>query len=113
MFATAALAAVTFASAPAGAGAIMSVNNITTDKMSHEECMKLAARVVKDAGFRYHDTTSQAVWATANDRRDMVMIYCPTSRDIAIFAAASPTGRGEVTEPLVDRMTEAWDRANK
>ena len=27
---------------------------------------------------------------------------------MAIFAAASPTGRGSVTGPLVDRLVKSW-----
>jgi hypothetical protein len=110
-FAAAILAAATLTSAPAHAGAIMSLNNRVTDDLPHEDCMRRARATIKDAGFRYHDTTSQAVWGTAHDRRDMVAIYCLTTRDIAVFAAASPTGDGKVTEPLVDRLTDAWERA--
>ena len=102
-------AAATFAAAPANAGAIMSLNNRSTNDMTHKECMQKARDTIRKAGFRYHDTTSEAVWGLANDRRDMVSIYCPTTRDIAIFVAGSPTGRGAVTEPLVDRLTDIWD----
>jgi len=98
----------TFAPAPASAGAIMSLNNRATNDMSHEECMRKAAAAIRRAGFKYHDTTSEAVWGLANNSRDMVAIYCPTTRDIAIFVAGSPTGRGAVTEPLVDRLTDEW-----
>ena len=38
----------------------------------------------------------------------MVSIYCLKSHDVAIFAAASPTGRGSVTGPLVDRLVKSW-----
>jgi len=109
--AAAALAAATsLISAPASAGAIMSLNNRSTNDMTHKECMRKARDTIRRAGFQYHDTTSEAVWGLANDRRDMVSIYCPTTRDIAIFVAGSPTGRGSVTEPLVDRLTDIWDK---
>ena len=106
----------TFAPAPASAGAIMSLNNRVTNDMSHEEWvderavewLRKAAAAIRRAGFKYHDTTSEAVWGLANNSRDMVAIYCPTTRDIAIFVAGSPTGRGAVTEPLVDRLTDEW-----
>ena len=107
--AAAVLAATAFVSAPANAGAIMTLNNRPLSDMSQSECMRRAARIIRSAGFRYHDTTSEAVWGTAHERRDMVSIYCPKSREIAIFVAASPTGEGSVTEPLVNRLTDAWD----
>lgn len=107
--AAAILAAATFTAAPASAGAIMSLNNRVTDDLPHKDCMRRAREAIRDAGFRYHDTTSQAVWGTANNRRDMVAIYCLTTRDIAVFAAASPTGDGKITEPLVDRLTDSWE----
>ena len=101
------LAAVAFVPAPASAGAIMSVNNRSLDDVSTEQCLRRARATIKSAGFKYHDATSQAIWGLANDGRDMVVIYCPT-REIAIFVAASPTGKGSVTEPLVNRLTDAW-----
>lgn len=107
--AAAILAIAAFGPAPAQAGAIMSLNNRVTDDLSHEACMKRARAAIREAGFRYHDTTSEAVWGTAHDRRDMVAIYCLTTRDVAVFAAASPTGDGKVTAPLVDALTDAWE----
>jgi len=103
------VAIATLSSAPTYAGAIMSLNNRVTDDLSHEACMRRARAAIREAGFRYHDTTSEAVWGTAHDRRDMVAIYCLTTRDVAVFAAASPTGDGKVTAPLVDALTDAWE----
>jgi hypothetical protein len=97
------------ASAPAGAGAIMTLNNRPTKDLSQDECMRKARTTIRKAGFAYHDTTSEAVWGLANDRRDMVAIYCLKSTPVAVFAGASPTGKGSVTEPLVDRLTDEWD----
>lgn len=111
--AAAIVAVATLTSVPANAGAIMTLNNRPISDMSNKECMRRAASTIKKAGFRYHDTTAEAVWGLANDRRDMVAIYCPKSTPtIAVFVSASPTGKGAVTEPLVDKMTDEWDRAD-
>lgn len=115
MYKTSALTAAVLAAAllaPAAAhaqgAAIMSLNSIGTGDLPHADCMRKAKNVIRDAGFEYFDTTSEAVWGRTDSHRDMVSIYCLKSHDVAIFAAASPTGRGSVTGPLVDRLVKSW-----
>ena len=96
------------AAAHAQGAAIMSLNSIGTGDLPHADCMRKAKNVIRDAGFEYFDTTSEAVWGRTDSHRDMVSIYCLKSHDVAIFAAASPTGRGSVTGPLVDRLVKSW-----
>jgi hypothetical protein len=96
------------ATAHAQGAAIMSLNSIGTGDLPHADCMRKAKNVIRDAGFEYFDTTSEAVWGRTDSHRDMVSIYCLKSHDVAIFAAASPTGRGSVTGPLVDRLVKSW-----
>jgi hypothetical protein len=106
----AALAAVLIASPQAKAqnAAIMSLNSIGLGELSHDNCMKRAKETVAEAGFEYFDTTTEAVWGRTYSHRDMVSVYCPKNGNIAVFAAGSPTGKGSVTAPLVDRLVEAW-----
>ena len=107
----AALAAALLISVQAKAqNAIMSLNSIGTRDLPHADCMKRARSAIKEAGFDYFDTTSEAVWGRTNSNRDMVSIYCLKSHDVAIFAAGSPTGRGSVSEPLVNRLVKAWQK---
>ena len=96
------------AAAHAQGAAIMSLNSLGTGDLPHADCMRKAKNVIRDAGFEYFDTTSEAVWGRTDSHRDMVSIYCLKSHDVAIFAAASPTGRGSVTGPLVDRLVKSW-----
>lgn len=93
--------------------AIMSLNSIGTRDLPHADCMKRARAAIKEAGFDYFDTTTEAVWGRTNNNRDMVSIYCLKTHDVAIFAAGSPTGRGSVSEPLVNRLVKAWQTLSK
>jgi len=93
--------------------AIMSLNSISLGDLDHDGCMKRAKQAIAEAGFEYFDTTSEAVWGRTYSHRDMVSIYCPSTGNIAVFAAGSPTGKGSVTAPLVDRLVEAWQNLNK
>jgi len=103
------VAVVALAPAKAGAqSAIMSLNSIGTSDLPHADCMKRARAAIREADLEYYDTTSEAVWGRNSSHRDMVAIYCLKSHDVAVFAAASPTGRGSVTAPLVDRLVKAW-----
>jgi hypothetical protein len=104
------LLAALFVSAPARAGAIMSVNHVSVDDLPLDECLTRARAAIREAGYRYHDKTESAIWGTAADRRDMVVVYCLKGKNIVVFVAASPTGRGSVTERLVNDLVDAWER---
>lgn len=105
----AALSAAALAPGQADAqAAIMSLNSIGTADLPHADCMRRAKTAIRDADLEYFDTTSEAVWGRTSSHRDMVAIYCLKSHDVAVFAAGSPTGRGSVTAPLVDRLVKAW-----
>ncbi len=113
-FAAAVLAAAVFAPAHANAqAAIMSLNSVSTEDLPQADCMKRGRSAIEDAGFEYFDTTTEAVWGRTNGHRDMVAVYCLKSHDVAVFAASSPTGRGKVTAPLVDRLVESWQKLGK
>jgi hypothetical protein len=108
------LAAAALAPGKANAqAAIMSLNSIGTGDLPHADCMKRARAAIREADLEYFDTTSEAVWGRNSSHRDMVAVYCLKSHDVAVFAAASPTGRGSVTAPLVDRLVKAWQDLSK
>jgi len=88
--------------------AIMSLNSIGTGDLPHADCMRRAKNTIREAELEYFDTTSEAVWGRTSSHRDMVAVYCLKSHDVAVFVAGSPTGRGSVTAPLVDRLVKAW-----
>jgi len=97
----------------AQAAAFMSLNSIATNHLPQQQCMSRAKAAIAAAGFEFFDESLEAVWGRTTSHRDMVAVYCPASHDIALFAAASPTGLGSVTGPLVDRMVEAWQKLSK
>ena len=107
------VAAFVLAHGPAHAAAIMTLNNRVTKDLTHADCMKRARSAISRAGLQYYDTTDEAVWGMANGRRDMVAVYCLTTADVVVFAAASPTGQGKVTEPLVNRVIDAWEALSR
>jgi hypothetical protein len=90
-------------------GPIMSVNSRVTNNLPQGECMRRAADTLRIADMPQFDTTSSAVWGRTRDGRYMVTIYCLTTRDVAVFAAAGASGK--TTHSLVDRLVDTWDRA--
>ena len=115
MFIRSAGAAVVFAMAWFAAGQanaqspIMSVNHIVTNNLPHYECMRRASYTLRLADTPQFDTTSEAVWGRTRDGRYMVTIYCLTTRDVAMIAAAG--ANGNITSNLVDGLIAAWNRA--
>jgi hypothetical protein len=107
--AAAVLAAVLFAGQANAQSPIMSVNHIVTNNMPHYECMRRAANTLRIADTPQFDTTSSAVWGRSRDGRYMVTIYCLTTRDVAMVAAAGQYGN--VTASLVDGIMAAWQRS--
>ena len=107
--AAAVLAAVLFAGHADAQGPIMSVNHIVTNNLPHYECMRRAANTLRIADTPQFDTTSSAVWGRTRDGQYIVTIYCLTTRDVAMVAAAG--AYGNVTSSLVDGILAAWHRA--
>jgi hypothetical protein len=108
------LAAAVLAPASAGAqSAFMSLNSLATGHLPQKQCLSRAKAAMQGAGFGYFDASTEAIWGLTTNRRDMLAIYCPPSHDIVVFAASSPTGNGNVTGPLVERLVEAWQKLGK
>jgi hypothetical protein len=108
------LAAALLAPAHARAqAAFMSLNSLPTHHLPQKRCLSRAKAALQAAGFAFFDASTEAIWGLTSDHHDMLAIYCPTSNDIVVFAAASPTGNGSSTGPLVERMVEAWQKLGK
>jgi hypothetical protein len=103
------LAAILLAGQANAQSPIMSVNHIVTNNLPHYECMRRAANTLRIADTPQFDATPQAVWGRSRDGHYMVTIYCLTTRDVAMVAAAG--AYGNVTANLVDGLIAAWHRA--
>lgn len=105
----AAMAAGLVASAPASAQqTVMSINHVVTYNLPHHECMRRGSDTFNAARLRQFGTTSEAVWASTYDNLYTAVVYCLTTRDVAVMVVNGPDRR--VTHTLVEDMVAAWNR---
>jgi hypothetical protein len=97
------------ASVPANAQeSVMSINHVVTNNLPHHECMRRGSNALAAARLEQFGTTSEAVWGRTYDRRYTVVVYCLTTRDVAVLAV---TGFDRnVTHNLVEDLVGAWHR---
>jgi hypothetical protein len=105
-----AMAAGLAASVPASAQqSVMSINHVVTYNMPHHECMRRGSQTLAMARLNQFGTTSEAVWGETYDRMFTAVIYCLTTRDVAVMVVNGPD-RG-VTHNLVEDLVSAWNRS--
>lgn len=105
-----AIAAGLVASAPVSAQQqnVMSINHVITYNLPHHECMRRGSDAFNAARLRQFGTTSEAVWASTYDNVYTAVVYCLTTRDVAVMVVNGPDRR--VTHTLVEDLVAAWNR---
>jgi hypothetical protein len=87
----------------------MSINHVVTYNLPHYECMRRGSQTLAMARLNQFGTTSEAVWGETYDRRFTAVVYCLTTRDVAVMVVNGPD-RG-VTHNLVEDLVSAWNRS--